>query len=59
MTKSLRIAVLSTFLALSAAPVFAGGDPGSNDPPPPPTQTSTASATTMGIILTILGSMGA
>jgi hypothetical protein len=33
MTKTFRVAVLSTVLALCAAPVFA--DPGGNDPPPP------------------------
>jgi hypothetical protein len=33
MKKTFRVAVLSTVLALCAAPVFA--DPGGGDPPPP------------------------
>jgi len=56
MTKSLRVAVLTTILALTAAPVFA--DPGSNDPPPPPSQKTTnvsTSGTALAILLTALG----
>ncbi len=34
MTKAIRVAVLSTFLALLTAPAFAG--PGGTDPTPPP-----------------------
>jgi len=58
MTKSLRVAVLSAVIALSAAPVFA--DPGGTDPPPPPKNgasqgTSVTTVTTMATILTLLG----
>jgi hypothetical protein len=49
MTKSLRVAVLTTVLALTAAPVFA--DPGSNDPPPPPSQQSLTMTTVALAIL--------
>jgi hypothetical protein len=58
MTKSLRIAALSTVIALFAAPVFA--DPGGTDPPPPPNNggsqgTSVTTVTTLATILTLLG----
>jgi hypothetical protein len=52
MTKSLRVAVLSAVLALSAAPVFA--DPGGSDPPPPPTGGSQV----VVIVTTLLASLG-
>ncbi len=56
MTKSLRIAVLTTVLALTAAPVFA--DPGSNDPPPP--QGKSGASMTMGTAAAaILAAFGA
>lgn len=51
MTKSLRVAVLTTVIALFAAPVFA--DPGGTDPPPPPPtghSSSVSSATAMAIL---------
>jgi hypothetical protein len=58
MTKSLRVAILSAVITLSAAPVFA--DPGGTDPPPPPKTdasqgTSITTVTTIETILTILG----
>lgn len=57
MKNSLRIAVLSTLLALTASPVFAAG-PGSNDPPPPnPIQG--ASVTTTQVIYAVLTALGA
>jgi hypothetical protein len=52
MTKSLRVAVLSAVIALSAVPVFA--DPGGSDPPPPPTGGSQVTTTVL-TILTLLG----
>ena len=59
MKKSFRIAVLSTALALCAAPVFA--DPGGTDPPPPGQKggsNGTLSAGTTGsIVLAILTSI--
>jgi hypothetical protein len=36
MMKNFRLVVLSSVLALTASPLFAGGDPGGGDPPPPP-----------------------
>lgn len=57
MTKSLRIAVLTTVLALTAAPVFA--DPGGTDPPPPPNGKSGASVTMGSVAAAILASLGA
>ena len=56
MTKSLRIAVLTTVLALTAAPVFA--DPGGTDPPPPPQGKSGASMTMGAAAAAILASFG-
>ena len=56
MTKALRLVVLTSLLALTAAPVFA--DPGSNDPPPPGKGTN-SSVTTTDVILTVLTSLGA
>jgi hypothetical protein len=53
MTKSLRVAVLSTILALSAAPVFA--DPGGSDPPPPPSGGGSQVTTAVTAILAFLG----
>jgi hypothetical protein len=53
MKKTFRVAVLSTALALCAAPVFA--DPGGNDPPPPSQNHS--ALTTGSIILAILTSI--
>jgi hypothetical protein len=50
MTKSLRVAVLTTVLALAAAPVFA--DPGGTDPPPPP-PTNYYSASAATVIATV------
>jgi hypothetical protein len=53
MTKSLRVAVLTTFLALCAAPVFA--DPGGYDPPPPPSNSSSSgTALAIAAILTAM-----
>lgn len=56
MKNSLRIAVLSTLLALTASPVFAG--PGSNDPPPP-NQNQGSSVTTTQVIYAVLAALGA
>jgi hypothetical protein len=56
MKKTFRVAVLSTALALCAAPVFA--DPGGNDPPPPNQGQGSTNAVTAGsIILAILTSI--
>ncbi|HVT97180.1 MAG TPA: hypothetical protein VHE33_06705 [Acidobacteriaceae bacterium] len=56
MKKTFRVAVLSTVLALCAAPVFA--DPGGNDPPPPGQKGGSngtlSPGTTGSIILSIL-----
>lgn len=59
MKKTFRVAVLSTLLALCAAPVFA--DPGGTDPPPP-SQKGTGSGTlgtgtTATILLSVLSSI--
>lgn len=54
MKKTFRVAVLSTVLALCAAPVFA--DPGGNDPPPPK-QNGNGTLSTGSIILAILTSI--
>jgi hypothetical protein len=54
MKKSLRVAVLSTLLAVCAAPVFA--DPGGTDPPPP-SQGTNGTHTATQILLAILGSI--
>ncbi|HEX4310550.1 MAG TPA: hypothetical protein VHZ25_11020 [Acidobacteriaceae bacterium] len=57
MTKALRVAVLSSVLALCAAPVFA--DPGGSDPPPPPLGGSHAStATTAATLAAVLAALG-
>jgi hypothetical protein len=56
MTKSLRVAVLTTILALTAAPVFA--DPGGTDPPPPPPGSMYAAATATAVA-TFLAGLGA
>jgi hypothetical protein len=53
MTKSVRVAVLSAILALSAAPVFA--DPGGGDPPPPPNYNSGTMAVAISAALLALG----
>jgi hypothetical protein len=59
MKKTFRLAVLSTVLALCAAPVFA--DPGGNDPPPPNQKgggsSNLGAATTGSIIVTVLTSI--
>jgi hypothetical protein len=55
MKKSLRVAVLTTVLAISAAPVFA--DPGGSDPPPPP-PTNNLLAATVAIVTSVLSSIG-
>jgi hypothetical protein len=59
MKKTFRVAVLSTALALCAAPVFA--DPGGTDPPPPGQKGSgngtLTTVTTGSIILAILTSI--
>ncbi|HUB19948.1 MAG TPA: hypothetical protein VL990_15005 [Acidobacteriaceae bacterium] len=52
MTKALRVAVLTSILALTAAPVFA--DPGGSDPPPPPSNSATTS-TAVAAFLVALG----
>lgn len=54
MTKCLRVAVLTSILALTAAPVFA--DPGGGDPPPPPSNNSSQMATAAtAAFLTLMG----
>ena len=55
MKKSLRVAVLSTLLALCAAPVFA--DPGGTDPPPPGQKGTNSSLSTGSVILAVLTSI--
>jgi len=60
MKKATRSLVLCGVLALSAAPVFAGG-PGGGDPPPPtqnPVTTGTDSTTTTGIVSAVLAYLG-
>jgi hypothetical protein len=54
MTKAIRVAVLSTFLALLSAPAFAGPG-GSDPPPPPPTGSSVAASTALTAVLSTLG----
>jgi len=54
MKKTFRVAVLSTVLALCAAPVFA--DPGGNDPPPPKNG-SNGALSTGSVILSVLTSI--
>lgn len=53
MTKAIRVAVLSTFLALLSAPAFAG--PGGSAPPPPPPTNGVSTATTVITALSTLG----
>jgi len=56
MTKAIRVAVLSTFLALLTAPAFAG--PGGTDPtppPPPPPDMVVATGVTVTIITASVG----
>ena len=61
MKKATRYLVLSGVLALSAAPVFAGG-PGGTDPPPPvqgpTTKAGTTSTTTSGVLDALLAYLG-
>lgn len=58
MKKATRYLVLCGVLALSAAPVFAGG-PGGTDPPPPPVTTAGADSTmTTGIVAAVLAYLG-
>jgi hypothetical protein len=60
MKKATRILVLSGALALSAAPVFAGG-PGGTDPPPPTPQSPVSAgtnSTTTGIVAAVLAYLG-
>jgi hypothetical protein len=57
MKKATRSLVLCGILALSAAPVFAGG-PGGTDPPPPSPQAGTNSASTAGAVAALLAYLG-
>jgi len=56
MKKTFRVAVLSTALALFAAPVFA--DPGGGDPPPPQSNSGSAAVLINSVLSALTGIAG-